>query len=343
MKYEKRLLENAASSYNESDIMYKLNDITEMIENRLSEIDLLVEPDGLYAPIRYILSLGGKRIRPALMLMAADMFEADLASMINVAMGFEVFHNFTLLHDDLMDKADRRRGNLTVHKKWSDNTAILSGDVMLVVAYKLIATTPSQYLSTILNLFSKTAAEICEGQQYDMEFEQRSNVTLDEYIEMIRLKTAVLLGASLKAGAILAGVGEKDASLLYDFGINIGLAFQIKDDLLDVYGDPKVFGKNIGGDIRCNKKTFVLLKAREKASVTQLEQLDKWMKTIGRDEEKVTAVTAVYNEIGVKVVCEEVMSAYYESAMKCLQAVNVSDERKLPLKQLAEKMMCREL
>lgn len=322
--------------------MQKLDKIAQLIEQEIAQVQLPQAPSGLYEPIRYILSLGGKRIRPSLLLMVGELYGKQLQPMIPVALGFEIFHNFTLLHDDLMDKADKRRGHQTVHKKWNDNTAVLSGDVMLVVAYKQIAQAPAAYMPCILNLFSQTAAEICEGQQYDMEFESRQDVAIEEYLEMIRLKTAVLLGASLKAGAILSDASAEDCELLYDLGINLGLAFQIQDDLLDVYGNSAIFGKKIGGDILCNKKTFVLLKAQNMATKEQRKRLDRWMNDCDIDNEaKITNVTALYNEIGVKPACEKVMDTYYQVALEKLEKVSLPSERKEALFRLAEYLMHR--
>lgn len=239
--------------------MKTFNELRDQISIELEKLNWQNEPRGLYEPIAYELSIGGKRVRPVLTMMACNLFSDDLKAAVAPALGIEVFHNFTLLHDDIMDRADIRRGLPTVHKKWNDNTAILSGDVMLIVAYQLIAQTPMPHLKEVLDLFSKTAAEICEGQQYDVDYEARKKVEIDEYIEMIRLKTAVLLGCALKTGAIIGNASPADANLLYDVGINIGLAFQLKDDLLDVYGDEATFGKKIGGDILCNKKTYLLI------------------------------------------------------------------------------------
>ena len=231
----------------------------------------------LYRPIDYVLSMGGKHLRPSLMLMACNIFSEDIAPAIKPAIGIEIFHNFTLLHDDIMDKADSRRGKPTVHKKWEENVAILSGDAMLIKAYQYISTCPEKRLSKILEVFSQTAIEVCEGQQYDMDFEKESLVTEEMYLKMIRLKTAVLLGASLKIGAIIGGANQHEANCLYDFGINIGIAFQLKDDLLDVYGNSKKFGKTIGGDITCNKKTFLLIRTINKANEKEKEELEKWL------------------------------------------------------------------
>ena len=242
-----------------------------------------------------------------------------------------------------MDRADRRRGKETVHKVWGDNAAILSGDAMLVLAYQFMAQCPEARLKEVLDLFSLTALEICEGQQLDMEFESRKDVTEEEYLEMIRLKTSVLLAASLKIGALLGGAPSEDADLLYDFGMNLGVAFQLKDDLLDVYGDAAVFGKNIGGDILCNKKTYMLIKAFEHADSGQLRQLDAWVDAASfNPEEKIAAVTALYDQIGIKALCEEKIKEYSGRAADSLEAVRMADERKETLKVLMANLMYRE-
>lgn len=323
--------------------MKTFNEITDIIKVEIDQLDWGLNPQGLYEPIGYVLSLGGKRIRPALTLMACNLFTDDLIPAIKPALGIEVFHNFTLLHDDIMDRADIRRGKPTVHKKWDDNTAILSGDVMQISAYQLIAETPSKHLKPVLDLFSQTAAEICEGQQYDVEFESREKVEAEEYIEMIRLKTAVLLGCALKTGAIIGGAGEEDQQNLYDFGINIGLAFQLKDDLLDVYGNEATFGKKIGGDILCNKKTYLLIHALELAEGEIKVKLINWLQN--GDEElvsKINAVTEIYNQLGVRKICEEKMIYFYEKAIANIEKVNVPVNRKQELKKIAERLMYRE-
>jgi len=323
--------------------MKTFDEITQIVSSALEQFDLRKEPFGLYEPIAYVLSLGGKRIRPALTLMSCHLFTDDYSLAIKPALGIEVFHNFTLLHDDIMDRADIRRGRPTVHKKWDDNTAILSGDVMQISAYQLIAETPEKYLKPVLDLFSCTAIEICEGQQYDVEFENRKQVDAEEYLEMIRLKTAVLLGCALKTGAIIGGAGEEDAQNLYDFGINIGLAFQLKDDLLDVYGNELTFGKKIGGDILCNKKTYLLIHALQLAKDQIKHELNYWL-TINNqeDNQKIQAVTSIYNQLGVKRICEEKMSFFYDSAIANLEKVSLSDTKKHELRILAEKLMLRE-
>ena len=257
--------------------MYTASQLLDKINKYIADIQFTRTPKGLYEPIEYTLSLGGKRIRPVLMLMAYNLYREDVASIYEPATAIEVYHNHTLLHDDLMDRSDMRRGKPTVHKVWNDNTAVLSGDAMLILAFRYMTACPAEHLKEVMELFSLTMLEICEGQQLDMEFESRGDVTEDEYIEMIRLKTAVLLAGSLKIGAILAGATAEDAENLYKFGMQIGVAFQLQDDLLDVYGDPEVFGKKIGGDILCNKKTYMLIKALDRADAKQSEELNRWL------------------------------------------------------------------
>lgn len=315
-----------------------------MIENKISSLPLNQEPQTLFEPIQYILSLGGKRIRPLLTLMASNLFSDDTEVALNAAIAIEVFHNFTLLHDDLMDKSDMRRGKQTVHKKWNPNTAILSGDAMLIEAYKYIAKVPVDVLPEALNLFTQTSMEVCQGQQYDMDFEERDDVSVEEYIAMIRLKTAVLVGCSLKMGALAANSSKQDADYLYDFGINIGLAFQLKDDLLDVYGETAKFGKKLGGDILNNKKTFLLIKALELSNKDQNEELNKWISLEKFDnDEKINAVKNIYNELNLKSIAESLMKKYYLAALNSLSAVSVADDKKTELTYLAESLMYREL
>jgi len=324
--------------------MKSFNEITRLVTSELEQLNWNKEPRGLYEPIGYVLSLGGKRIRPALTLMACNLFSEDVQPAIQPALGLEIFHNFTLLHDDIMDKADVRRGQQTVHKKWDDNTAILSGDVMQIASYQFIAKTPIKYLKPVLDLFSQTAAEICEGQQYDVDFEQREVVKGEEYLEMIRLKTAVLLGCALKTGAWIGGAGEEDAQNLYDFGINIGLAFQLKDDLLDVYGDEATFGKKIGGDILCNKKTYLLIHALELAKGTDASELQMWLKINDpqKANEKIKGITLLYDKLGVKAICEDKMQFFYSKAIANLEKVSVLENNKQELRNLAEKLMFRQ-
>ncbi len=315
----------------------------ELIEKAIQGLHYPAVPDGLYAPIRYQLSLGGKRIRPLLTLMACEMFGAEATKALTPALGIEVFHNFTLLHDDVMDMADIRRGKPTVYKVWNENTAILSGDAMQIQAYQLMSQVAPEILPQVITLFSRTALEITEGQQYDLDFEQRNDVTEEEYIEMIRLKTAVLLGCALQVGAMVAGANESDAQYLYDFGVNIGLAFQLQDDLLDVYGDVALFGKKIGGDILNNKKTYLLIQALQVAQSEQLARLKMWLRdTTSPSEEKIAAVTAIYNTLHVKELCEAKMQEYYDKALLCMAKVGVAQTAKEPLTRLAHSLMSRE-
>lgn len=313
------------------------------INKEIDQIQYPVTPKDLYDPIAYILDLGGKRIRPVLVLMASDIFSENPLSSMPAALAVEIFHNFTLLHDDVMDHADIRRGKPTVHKKWNENAAILSGDAMLILAYQYLAKVDTDKLAVLLPVFSQTAIEVCEGQQYDMDFETRDNVTVDEYMEMIRLKTAVLLGCALKMGALHSGSSMSDADLLYRFGESIGLAFQLKDDLLDVYGDVAKFGKNIGGDIVSNKKTFLLISAQQNAKGQMRDELMNWISGAEFDrEEKVAAVRAIYDSLDLKQISEEKMKYYYNMAIDALDQMSVSPERTADLKELAYQLMFRE-
>lgn len=324
--------------------MFTASELLDIVRGHIAGLQFTRTPKGLYDPVSYVLSLGGKRIRPVLMLMAYNLYREDVKSILQSATGIEVYHNYTLLHDDLMDRADMRRGKATVHKVWNDNVAILSGDAMLVLAYQFMAQCASERLKDVMDLFSLTALEICEGQQLDMEFEQRKDVKEDEYIEMIRLKTSVLLAASLKIGAILGGASKEDADALYDFGVNLGLAFQLKDDLLDVYGDPLRFGKNIGGDILCNKKTYLVIKAFEHANTEQEALLSDWFTRETFDpQEKIAAVTRLYNEIGVKALCENRIVEYSKRASESLNRVNVPAENKQELETMMNELMHREV
>jgi geranylgeranyl diphosphate synthase type II len=314
--------------------------ILDIINNEIETLHFDAPPKSLFDPITYILSLGGKRIRPVLTLLSCELLGGKLKDAIPTALAIELFHNFTLLHDDLMDKAAIRRGKATVHKKWNDNTAVLSGDAMLIESYHLIARNKKKHLKELLHLFSKTATEICCGQQLDMEFESREDVSEEEYLEMIRLKTAVLLGCALKSGAIIANASEKDADLLYDFGINLGLAFQLKDDLLDVYGDSKKFGKNIGGDIVSNKKTFLLINAL-KAESTH-DELQAWIrKESFVRKEKVRAVTTIFNQLELKELTDSRIEEYYQRAISNLEQVNVSEKKKKELYEIASGLSSR--
>ena len=316
--------------------MYSSEEILAMVNQGLDALHLERQPFGLYKPIRYVLSIGGKRIRPVLSLLTYNMYKEDVESAMAVALGVETYHNYTLLHDDVMDRAEVRRGKPCVHKVWNDNTAILSGDSMLVMAYQLVGQCDVACLKEVLDLFTTTALEIGEGQQYDVDFETRMDVKPEEYLEMIRLKTSVLLAAAMKLGALQAGAPEEDCELLYRFGESIGLAFQLQDDLLDVYGDFESFGKRIGGDILCNKKTYLLIKALEGANETQRKELEAWITASEYDaDEKVAAVTALYNQIGVRQLCEELVNDYFDQAEVLLEQVNLPLERKELLWQYA--------
>lgn len=323
--------------------MKTADEILNLVNDFLASLSYDRKPTSLYEPIEYVLSMGGKRIRPSLMLMAYNLFKEDPQSILMNAIALETYHNYTLLHDDLMDNADMRRGHTTVHKKWNANTAILSGDSMLVLAYERMAQCDAKYLQPVLQLFTETALEIGEGQQYDMEFETRNDVTEEEYIEMIRLKTSVLLACALKIGAILAGASSEDADNLYKFGEQIGLAFQLQDDYLDVYGDSKVFGKEIGGDITSNKKTYMLINAFNHADEQQLQALNTWINAKEFDrKEKVAAVTRLYNEMGIDALAQEKIAYYFEQSKKYLDAVSVDPARKEVLRKYAQKMMKRQ-
>ena len=321
--------------YNSEQLLSKVNDF-------LGQLPYQRRPASLYDPIRYVLSLGGKRIRPVLMMLSYNLYKEDPERILMQAVGLETYHNYTLLHDDLMDNADMRRGHDTVHKKWDANKAILSGDSMLVLAYQRMQQCDQRHLQAVLDVFTETALEIGEGQEYDMSFETRNDVTEEEYIEMIRLKTSVLLACAMKIGAILADAPAEDVENLYKFGEQLGLAFQLQDDLLDVYGDPKVFGKAIGGDITSNKKTYMLINAVNRANAEQRSELMKWIEAKHFDRsEKVAAVTALYDQIGIRELCEQKINFYFDECRKYLAKVNVSDERKQQLLDYTDEMMKR--
>lgn len=323
--------------------MKTADEILKMVNEFLDHLSYDRKPESLYEPIKYVLSMGGKRIRPTLMLLSYNLYKENPEDILMNACALETYHNYTLLHDDLMDNADMRRGHLTVHKKWNDNTAILSGDSMLVLAFQRMMQCDTKHLKDILDLFTVTALEIGEGQQYDMEFETRNDVKEEEYIEMIRLKTSVLLACALKIGAILADASAEDAENLYKFGEQIGLAFQLQDDYLDVYGDSKVFGKEIGGDITSNKKTYMLINAFNKANDAQREELTRWVSARDFDRnEKVDAVTRLYNEIGIDQLAQDKIAYYFAQSKKFLDAVNVPEEKKEELRKYAQKMMKRQ-
>lgn len=300
--------------------MQTIDKYIEIINNAIASIEYSQSPFGLYAPVKYQLDMGGKRVRPLLTVMACDMFGGDIEEAISPALGLEIFHNFTLLHDDVMDKADIRRGRPTVHKAWNENTAILSGDAMQIIATQKVCEAPLRVLKEVLDLYNTTALEICEGQQFDMEFETREDVTREEYIEMIRLKTAVLIGCALKMGAIIAGATPSQADAMYKFGENIGLAFQLQDDYLDVYGDAETFGKKIGGDILNNKKTYMLISALSMAEGATKERLQALL--AGKaDDEKIAQVTAIYGELGIDKIAREKIAEYSQKALAYLNEI----------------------
>lgn len=322
--------------------MLKSEEVLSIVNEAIQSLPFNRQPTSLYEPVRYVLSIGGKRMRPVLMLLAYNLFKDNPQSILNQACALETYHNYTLLHDDLMDNADLRRGHETVHKRWNANTAILSGDSMLVLAFQQMAQCPEDKLKAVLDLFTETALEIGEGQQYDMDFEHRMDVREDEYIEMIRLKTSVLLACALKMGALLADASADDANLLYKFGEQIGLAFQLQDDFLDVYGDTKVFGKAIGGDIVSNKKTFMLINAFLRANEQQRAELHRWVEATEFDEqEKIAAVTRLYNEIGIDTLAQERIDHYFKQGLDCLEAVKIDAERKEQLTAYVYKLMKR--
>ena len=314
-----------------------------IINSELEKCPVNSSPAELYDPVRYILSLGGKRMRPALTLMACSIFSNAVHLAIKPALAFEIFHNFTLLHDDLMDNSGMRRGRKTVHEKWDPNVAILSGDVMSILSYRIISESEDKYLKEILQLFNETALKVCEGQQWDMNFENRMDVTVDEYLNMIELKTAVLIAACLKAGAISGGGGQLESDLLYEFGKNLGIAFQIRDDYLDVYGDPKVFGKRIGNDILANKKTFLLVRALELSEGKLREELTGWLSRTEPDPgAKVKKVTDIFTSLELDRISRELAVEHYKKAIQYLERVDAPAERKNPLAEFAENLMERE-
>ncbi len=312
------------------------------LNKQLEALDWNISPNELYFPIGYTLESGGKRIRPALVLMGCELFGGSKEDALPAALAIEVFHNFTLLHDDIMDHAETRRNRLTVHKKWDANTAILSGDAMMIKSYQFLEKTPVKCWTKIFPIFTRTALEVCEGQQYDMNFESCEEVALDEYFNMIRLKTAVLLGAALQIGAILGGASEEDALNLYEFGIAMGIAFQLRDDYLDTYGDAATFGKRIGGDIVCGKKTFLLINALQKSDSKNRQKLKATLndKMIS-EQAKITAITSMYNELTIPHLCEEAMAVYYNRGMEALSKISGHKTDKQPLINLAKQLMGR--
>ncbi|ADY51811.1 Polyprenyl synthetase [Pseudopedobacter saltans DSM 12145] len=323
--------------------MYKISELQLLLDQEINTYSYPSSPRNLYEPVSYLLGLGGKRLRPALLLLATDLFGGDVEKAVKPAMAIEFFHNFSLMHDDIMDKAPLRRGKPTVHEKWSDSTAILSGDIMLIEAYKLICEVEAVKLPACLKIFNTISTEVCEGQQMDMNFEKEEFVSIEEYIEMIRLKTAVLLGGALKIGAVIADASENDQELINDFGTKLGVAFQLQDDILDVYGDPEKFGKQVGGDIISNKKTFLLIKALELAKDDLKKELEDLLNNqIITADDKVAQVTAIYNTLNIRKIAEEKMLNYAAEALHCLEKINVPTERKEVLRDFASKLITRD-
>lgn len=319
--------------------MHNPTELQKIIEEAILKLAHPTKPADLYEPIKYIMSLGGKRIRPVIVLMATELFTDELLKAIDVALAIETFHNFTLVHDDIMDNAPLRRGKQTVHEKWGVNNAILSGDVMMVESNKHLSKVDITVLKPVLDTFNQTAQGVCEGQQLDMEFETRDNVSIAEYLEMIRLKTAVLLGGAMKLGAIVGGADEQNANLLYQFGENLGVAFQLQDDILDVYGDPEKFGKQVGGDIISNKKTFLHLTAK---AMVKHEELAVLLGNHQDTETKVKAVTQLYNHYQVKELANLEMEKYLAQAYQALEEIAVPDDRKIYFRHLVKQIMERE-
>ena len=324
-------------------IMTTPDQLLQALQNEIEKNTYGETPVELYEPIRYIMSLGGKRFRPLMTLMAASLYTDDWQKALKPAQAVEVFHNFTLMHDDIMDCAPLRRGRLTVHEKWNANIAILSGDVMLVRAYDLLLDVESDRIKRVLTRFNQTAAEVCEGQQWDMNFETRWDVTEAEYLHMIRLKTSVLLGFALEMGGIIGGADEQACSLLYEAGVSMGIGFQLKDDLLDVYGDPAKFGKQVGGDIIANKKTFLLIEALERAKGSAKAELDRWLAAEHFDsKEKVAAVTRIYDTLGIRKFTEQKIAEYFDKGFEYLEQVTADPTRKAPLMGFVHQLVERE-
>lgn len=325
--------------------MQQVAELQSLFKTYLEENHFNQKPTGLYEPINYILSLGGKRIRPVLLLMGCNLFTDNIAQALPASFAIEIFHNFSLLHDDIMDEAPLRRGHPTVHVQYNQNTGILSGDVMLVYAYEyFLQLNDKSSIPEIIKTFNKVAIEVCEGQQYDMDFETRNDVSIEEYLKMIELKTSVLIAGGLKIGAIIGGSLAEDAEHLYEFGRNIGIAFQLQDDILDTYGDPEKFGKKVGGDIVQNKKTFLVLKALELADADQRSMLETLMNTESQDEKtKIAAVKSLFDALQVRQAAEQLMESYLSTAFEHLEAVNVESERKKVLIDISNQLMGREV
>jgi len=322
--------------------MHALSHYQELISDYFSELHLNKEPKNLYEPIEYILHLGGKRMRPILTLMATEVFDVDCKKALAAATAIEVFHNFSLVHDDIMDDAPLRRGNETVHEKWDINTGILSGDAMLILAYQHFEEYEPKIFRDLAKLFSKTALEVCEGQQYDVDFETREDVTIPEYLKMIEYKTAVLVGAAMKMGAIVAETSEENANLIYDFGLNLGIAFQLQDDYLDAFGDPETFGKQVGGDIIENKKTYLYLKAMEFSNADEKEQLTHLFSIQPNDNsDKIESVKVIFNQTKASEATQKAIQEYTFKAFETLEQMKISNDKKVMLRTFGENLMNR--
>ena len=324
--------------------MRAISQYQDIIQAHFNALDLTKEPNNLYEPIRYILSLGGKRLRPVLTLMATEVFDVDCEKAIPAATAVEVFHNFSLIHDDIMDDAPLRRGNETVHEKWDLNTGILSGDAMLILAYQFFENYEPAVFRDLAKLFSKTALEVCEGQQYDVDFETRDDVTIPEYLKMIECKTAVLVGAAMKMGAIVAETSTENANAIYDFGLNLGIAFQLQDDYLDAFGDPETFGKQVGGDIIENKKTYLYLKALEFSKAEEKEQLLHLFSIHPTDNtDKIQSVKQIFTQTGADAATQQAIQDFTLKAFQTLDAMNISDDKKAVLRAFGNKLMSRKV
>jgi geranylgeranyl diphosphate synthase, type II len=322
--------------------MHAISYYQEIVSAHFNSVTFEKEPNNLYEPIRYILSLGGKRLRPVLTLMATEVFDTDCKKALSAATAIEVFHNFSLIHDDIMDDAPLRRGNETVHEKWNINTGILSGDAMLILAYQFFENYEPRVFCELAKLFSKTALEVCEGQQYDVDFETRDDVTIAEYLKMIEYKTAVLVGAAMKMGAIVAETSEENANLIYDFGLNLGLAFQLQDDYLDAFGNPETFGKQVGGDIIENKKTYLYLKAMEFAKGDEKEQLLHLFSIQPIDNtDKINSVKQIFNQTGASEATQKAIENYTLKAFDTLNKMQIGNDKKEILKAFGENLMKR--
>ena len=322
--------------------MRTISEYQDLISRHFESIKYQKEPNNLYEPIRYILSLGGKRLRPVLTLMATEVFDVDCQKALAAATAVEVFHNFSLIHDDIMDDAPLRRGNETVHEKWNINTGILSGDAMLILAYQYFEAYEPKIFQELAKLFSKTALEVCEGQQYDVDFETRDDVTIPEYLKMIEYKTAVLVAAAMKMGAIVAEATEENKNLIYDFGLNLGLAFQLQDDYLDAFGNPETFGKQVGGDIIENKKTYLYLKAMEFASANEKEQLlHLFSFQSSENTDKINSVKGIFNQTGASAATQKAIENFTFKALETLEKMNIGNDKKAILKAFAENLMSR--